>query len=179
MVFDLEDQYDKLYRYCYFKLRHGETAEDITLSYVATESRITALETEQKRLLELLAKADSMNDILQIEARLTDVRTELEEVNSKLRLYDNQINYATIYLNLSEVKEYTIVTEPETVWQRISTGFMSSLKGLGKGCTEVFIFLIANLPYLVFLSVIITCVIIITRIYNKRKKKKNKQSQEQ
>jgi RNA polymerase sigma-70 factor (ECF subfamily) len=30
MVFDLEDQYDKLYRYCYFKLRHGETAEDIT-----------------------------------------------------------------------------------------------------------------------------------------------------
>lgn len=30
MVFDLEDQYDKLYRYCYFKLRHGESAEDIT-----------------------------------------------------------------------------------------------------------------------------------------------------
>lgn len=30
MVFDLEEQYDKLYRYCYFKLRHGETAEDIT-----------------------------------------------------------------------------------------------------------------------------------------------------
>ena len=30
MAFDLEDQYDKLYSYCYFKLRHGETAEDIT-----------------------------------------------------------------------------------------------------------------------------------------------------
>ena len=30
MAFDFEDQYDKLYRYCYFKLRHGETAEDIT-----------------------------------------------------------------------------------------------------------------------------------------------------
>lgn len=29
-MFDLEEQYDKLYRYCYFKLRHGETAEDIT-----------------------------------------------------------------------------------------------------------------------------------------------------
>ena len=30
MALDFEDQYDKLYRYCYFKLRHGETAEDIT-----------------------------------------------------------------------------------------------------------------------------------------------------
>ena len=30
MLFDPEEQYDNLYRYCYFKLRHGETAEDIT-----------------------------------------------------------------------------------------------------------------------------------------------------
>lgn len=27
---DLEEQYDKIYRYCYFKLRHQQKAEDIT-----------------------------------------------------------------------------------------------------------------------------------------------------
>ncbi len=27
---DLEEQYDKIYRYCYFKIRHCQTAEDIT-----------------------------------------------------------------------------------------------------------------------------------------------------
>ena len=27
---DLHEQYDKIYRYCYFKLNHRETAEDIT-----------------------------------------------------------------------------------------------------------------------------------------------------
>lgn len=27
---DLEEQYDKIYRYCYFKLRHQQMAEDIT-----------------------------------------------------------------------------------------------------------------------------------------------------
>lgn len=27
---DLYEQYDKIYRYCYFKLNHRETAEDIT-----------------------------------------------------------------------------------------------------------------------------------------------------
>ena len=30
MSMDMEEQYDKIYRYCYFKLRHRETAEDIT-----------------------------------------------------------------------------------------------------------------------------------------------------
>ena len=27
---DLDEQYDKIYRYCYMKLRHQQTAEDIT-----------------------------------------------------------------------------------------------------------------------------------------------------
>lgn len=30
MSMDMEAQYDRIYRYCYFKLHHRETAEDIT-----------------------------------------------------------------------------------------------------------------------------------------------------
>lgn len=30
MAMDLREQYDKIYRYCYFRLNHRETAEDIT-----------------------------------------------------------------------------------------------------------------------------------------------------
>lgn len=30
MSMDLEEQYDKIYRYCYFKVHHRELAEDIT-----------------------------------------------------------------------------------------------------------------------------------------------------
>ena len=59
-----------------------ESADDITLSYVATESRMKMLETEQTRLLELLSAAKDMKEILQIEERLMDVRSELEEVTS-------------------------------------------------------------------------------------------------
>ena len=29
-MLDMEQQYDNIYRYCYFKLRHAQTAEDIT-----------------------------------------------------------------------------------------------------------------------------------------------------
>lgn len=151
-----------------------ESADDITLSYIATQSRITALETEQTRLLELLAKAENMDTLLKIESRLTDVRTELEQVTSQLRLYDNMVNYATVYLELSEVKEYTVVTEPETVWERIGTGFMESLKDLGNFFTELFVAMIVGLPYLVVIAVLVVALILILRA-RKKKAKKNEE----
>lgn len=149
---------------------HQESADDVTLSYVATQSRITALETEQTRLLELLAKAESMNDLLLIEERLTDVRTELEEVTSRLRLYDNLVNYGTVNLSVTEVQEFTVVDE-ETVWQRISTGFVDSVQGLWDGITEVFVFVVVYSPYLlVWAAVILVAVFIIRRSAKKRRK---------
>ena len=149
----------------------NKTVDDITLTYVATESRLLALETEQTRLLELLAKAENMNDLLTIESRLTDVRTELEQVASALKLYDNQVSYGTIYLNIQEVKEYTDTTEPETVWDRIGTGFVESLKGVGNFFVELFVFIVVASPYLLLLGGIAVAVFFIVRFYNKKKKK--------
>lgn len=150
-----------------------EDAEDITLQYVATESRIQALETEQTRLLELLEQAENMEDLLLIEQRLTEVRGELETVTSQLKVYDNKVNYTTIRLNIQEVKEYTPVVE-ETFWQRIGGGFVDSCKGVFKGGKEVVIFLLANLPYLALIGGVATGVVLIIRA-GKRKKRAKKQ----
>jgi len=143
--------------------------EDITLSYVATESRMLALQTEEARLLELMAKADTMSDLLEIEARLTDVRYELERVTSQLRSYDDLVNYATIYLNIEEVKEYTPVAE-KTRWQKITDGFVKSLKGVWNGILDFCVWLIVNLPYLLVIGAIgFVVVFLIRRAAKKRK----------
>jgi hypothetical protein len=147
----------------------NETADDITLTYIATESRVKALQTEHDRLLELLAKAENMRDLLEIESRLTEVRTELERVASQLKLYDNMVSYGTVTLTLSEVKEYTVVEEPETAWERISAGFTESLKSIGTFFKELFIGIIIALPYLVLLGLVVLVIVLIVK-----KRKKNK-----
>lgn len=146
-----------------------KTVEDITLKYVSTESRMKALQTEEARLLELLAKAESMDDLLTIERYLTEVRSELEMVTSSLRVYDNRVDYATVYLTVSEVKEYTVVTEPETVWERIGEGFSTSMKDLGEGFENFFVFIVVNIPYFVLLAAIVTVVILLLRLRKKKK----------
>ena len=137
-----------------------------------------ALQTEESRLLELLAKAETLEDLLTIEQRLTDVRAELEEVTSALRVFDNQVDYATLHLDVSEVKEFTEVTEPETVWQRIGVGFKESLKGVGTFLEEVFVFLIVSLPYLSLIAVVVVAVVLPLR-RNMRKKKQKQMKQEE
>lgn len=145
--------------------------EDITLSYVATESRVKALQTEEARLLELMEQAETMADLLEIESRLTDVRYELENRASQLRLYDNQVDYATIYLSIDEVQEYTPVEEP-TVWERISGGFVSSVKGVGNGLLDLLVWVLAKSPYLVILGGVTVGVVVLVKKRKVRKAEK-------
>lgn len=130
-----------------------EETDDVTLQYVSIESRIKALQIEEERLLALLSKADNMSDLLTIESRLTDVRYELENITSQLRVLDNKVNYGTIYLDITEVVEYT-EPEPETGWQRMIRGFVKSLRGVGNGLKEFFIWLITATPYFLLIGAI-------------------------
>jgi len=152
---------------------YNESTENVTLRYVSTESRMKALEVEQERLLELLGKAENMADLLEIEARLTDVRYELENVTSQLRVLSNQVDYATIHLYISQVKVYTEVEE-QTVWQRIGSGFKENLRSIGEDMTDFFVWLVTYSPQLILWAVVIAAAVVIL----KKKLAKKKVSRE-
>lgn len=152
----------------------NESVDDVTLQYVDTESRVQALEVEQERLMALLEKAETMADLLEIESRLTEVRYELESVASQLKTLENQVSYSTVYLYITEVQEYTPVEE-ETVWERISGGFMDSIEGITDGAVELIVWVLGNSPYLVLFGGIAVVVVILLR---KRKRKVKKAPRE-
>ena len=155
-------------------LSTSEQTQDVTLQYSDTEAKISALKTEQARLMELLAEAGSLSELLEIEARLSDVTYELERYESQKRGYDNQITYATIHLHIEEVEVLTPVEEP-TVWSRIRTGFLDSLQGVGDGLVDIFVYLIAGSPYIAVCGAVLAAIIAIARKQS-RKAQKIKQS---
>lgn len=155
-------------------LSTSEQTQDVTLQYADTEAKITALKTEQNRLLELLAEAQNLGEILEIEARLSDVTYELERYESQKRGYDNRINYATVHLSLEEVAVLTELEEP-TVWTRIRDGFTESLQGVSDGFVDLFVYLIAGSPYIAVTGAVLALVIALARKQS-RKAQKEKQS---
>lgn len=159
-------------------LYRSENIQDITLQYTDTEDRIKTLEIEQERLWELLGKAESIESIIALEQRLSQIRYELESFNSQLRTYDNQVDYATIYLDLSEVKIYTPQAK-DGIGQRISKGFKENISFVTYGIIDLFVFIITHLPVLTILAVIGMIVWRVAKkkkvILNKGKREENKE----
>jgi len=148
----------------------SESTEDVTTQYVDTETHLAALRIEQERLMALLEKAETLTDILELESRMTDVRYELERMESQLRTYDNQIEYATVSLSVAEVEAYTPIEEPG-FWESIGDGFVDSMHGVWSFLTGAFAVFVVAIPYIVLLGVILS-VVLLPIIAHRRKKKK-------
>lgn len=153
-------------------INQSSSVEDVTLSYVDIESHKNALVTEQNRLLELMEKAENIEDIITIEQRLSTVRYQIESMESQLRTYDNKVNYSTIYMDISEVIELTPVVEKEiTMWEEIVNGFMHSLTSVIYGVKEVIIWFLIHIPYLLVWFVVIVLIVLFARFLNRRPNK--------
>ncbi|MCR5597802.1 MAG: DUF4349 domain-containing protein [Lachnospiraceae bacterium] len=162
----------------------NESVRDVTLDYVDMDSRKSALKAEEKRLLEMLESADTVEDMIYIEDRLANIRYETESIESQLRTYDNLVDYSTVNLTISEVIKLTeVVEEPTvepTVAERISKGFSESLEDVEDELTDCFVGFIISLPYLavvfvpiiVVIVVIVVIVLIIVKVATKSSKKK-------
>lgn len=148
-----------------------ESVEDITLQYVDTESRKKSLQIEQERLFSLLEKADSIETIIALETRLSEVRYEIENYESTLRTYDNQVDYSTVTVQINEVERITEPV-PETTWQRIKSGFSESVFHLTKQLKELFIFLVISIPYIVVIAIFSFMVFLLIRFLDQLSKKR-------
>ncbi len=155
-----------------------ESVEDVTLSYVDLESHKKMLLKEQERLLELLDEAMTIEDIITIEGRLTDVQYQIESMESQLRTYDNQIDYSTVYLSIEEVVRYT-PQEPENVWEQIQTGFTENLYSVLDGLKAFFVGLIIHIPTIVLLLIVAGIFAVIIRAVIRTQNKRNAKKQQQ
>ena len=136
--------------------------EDVTLSYVDLQSHKEALLAEETSLLNLLENATSIEDIILLQERLTNVRYQIESMESQLRTMDNLIDYATINLYISEVETYTPMETP-SMGERISEGFMDSIDEVVEGGKNLIVFLIVNSPFFLIFAVIVLIFALIIR----------------
>ena len=143
-------------------------ANDVTDSYNDNERQIEVLETEQQRLLELLKKAESLDDILEIESRLTIIRYELSSYEQRIEDYDDSVSYSTLSLNVNEVERETVAKD-DSFFTKVSEGFMTSISDIGHGFTDIAVGFLSITPYLVLIAVILLVAYFVVKAIIKRK----------
>ncbi|HOC07943.1 MAG TPA: DUF4349 domain-containing protein [Bacillota bacterium] len=106
---------------------------DITLQYMDLETRLKSKQVQQERLIEILSKAERVEDILNIENELSRVRTEIESLGTQLRGWDNLVQYSTIRVFMTEVdpKDTKVsVLKADNIWDRMKRGFIRTTNAI-------------------------------------------------
>ena len=158
----------------------SENSNDVTMNYVDTESHIRALQSEYDALLEILDKAKSLDDVLALQSRISEVNYQMDSYKSQIRKYDDLIAYCTVRISVSEVIRETKVEKTMTFGERISSGLSDTFYDIGVGASDFAVWFVTNLPYLIIWVIVIAAVVLIIRaIVKKSKKKKNEKAMKQ
>ena len=151
------------------------SATDVTLQYTDIESKRDMYKAEQESLLALLEKADTVEDITYLTQRLTEVRYNIESMERQLRVYDNQVDYSTINLDIREVEVLTPqVVDVKTDKEEVEEGYAASWANIGNAFKNFGKNFVINLPYyiMVFAIIAVNAIIGLIVLANVRKKVK-------
>ena len=140
--------------------------ENITAQYYDTDARLTAYQAQEARLLEMMEAAKTVEDLIAIEEKLTELRYQIESLQSTLKNWDRQVAYSTLDLEVQEVVEYT----PESrmsYGQELALALSSGLKRTGEFFKDLLLAIVGALPALVILAVVLA---ILIPVWKKRRK---------
>ncbi len=146
------------------------SSQNVTADYYDVQSRLAAYQTQETRLLDMLKVAETVEDMLAIQQQLTEVQYQIDSLQSTLTNYDRQVYYSTVTLQVREVEKYTkepVVTE--NYWEKMSQGFVSTLKSVGEFFQDLFLWIVTNLPVLAVVAVVLFALIrLIVRLRRRR-----------
>jgi hypothetical protein len=143
-------------------------AQNITAQYNDTQSRLDAYNIEYDRLLAMLEKAETVEDMLAIEDRLSDVRYNIQSLSNTISGWDSLLSYSTVQLSLTEVVEYT--ADPEQgYWESVREAFTATLRAVGNFFSGLLKAVIAYSPVIVLLAAAGAVVFLVLRRSKKRR----------
>lgn len=147
-------------------------ATNITAQYTDTEALLASYQFQEERLLDIMAQADNVEDMIDLESRLSEVRYEKDALTAQLKNWDNQVSYSSVSISLQEVQVLTPEPlEERSYWQQVGDGFVASLRWLWNAAKVLLRLFVAALPILAPAALIAGLI-----IWRCRRKKKRRES---
>ncbi len=137
------------------------TRQDVSEEFVDLQARLKAKRTLEDRYLELLKKANSVTEMLEIERELSNIREEIEAKQGRLQYLENKVSMSTVNI------EFYKITADTGVTQSYGQKMKHALQGGWNGISVFFLGILYLWP-LFFLGIV---VVIVLRIFLKKKKR--------
>jgi hypothetical protein len=150
--------------------------QDVTEEFIDVESRLKNQRTLEQKFISLLRRTDSIEEIIKIETKLNEIRSNIESFEGRLKYLNSRVEYSVLNLEVIQRIDYKFVPEKmESFWER----FKNSLHKGWMGFVAFLLFLIKLWPLWIILAIAIFLVLRYRRTSFRKtkliKKKKGKE----
>jgi len=142
---------------------------DVSAEYFDSQTRLEINRAEEARLLEFILNSNSLEDIILLEARLSDVRTSIELHENNIQRINRDVTYSTLHVNLTEVDQVTIRPVAINLGTRMGDGFTGSITGVINFFANIAVFMAYVSVPLVFVGLCVFAGLFVSRRRNKEK----------
>ena len=136
--------------------------------YTDIEARLNSLKAQEAKVLEFYDKAETIEDLMSVESRLSDIRYEIEYLEAQIKNYDLLVSYSTLNLTVNETTVYTPVSQ--NFFARLGRSFVNGFKNFVSDIGDFVIDIVYNIWTILFLILIGFIVYRIYRWFRNRKK---------
>ncbi len=133
------------------------SVDNISQQYYDTTAQIEALQIQEKNLLAMLEKCESIEDMITVEQRLSEVQYELNSLQTTRRYMDMDVAYSYVNISISEVMEYRKDSETvkrNTFMDRLKHTIVSTGRGFLNFLEGLLFLSIGLLPYILIILVL-------------------------
>jgi hypothetical protein len=81
----------------------GVSAQDVTDQFVDLQARLAAKQAEEQRYLAILNRANTIDEILKVDASLSNVRTQVEQLTGQINSIKQRTDYSTISMSIATI----------------------------------------------------------------------------
>ena len=146
-------------------IRKSIHSRDVTEEFVDIEARLSNKRDYLKRYKDLLIKASTIKDILDVEENIRKLQEEIESKEGRLKYLNDQVDYSTFEIELAQEKEYIYKPKPKD-------NFIERIKNaLSQGSTALVLFILWVISLWPFLIILFSIYIIWRRIRLRKNKK--------
>ena len=130
-------------------------SSDITNEFIDLEARKTTQKALEERLLNLLnIKTAKLTDVVEVEQKLAEVRSQIESMQGRMRFLKNQSEYSTLTVSLFE--PYIIQSASGSgFFFELGEAFKKGLEGFTDVLAGIITFAVASSPFIFMVLLIL------------------------
>lgn len=142
----------------------SESVTDMTVQYTDNQMRLETLYAKMERLNELLAQAQEVSDLIELESAIADTQYEIERYETSQRDIDRRVDMSAVNVTLlEESSAQSAKAEDISLGERLSAALNASLKWLGGFLRNMLVFITMILPVAVPVAAIAVVAWLIVR----------------